>query len=130
MKNIIKTILFSLAILSFSSMEAQETIVVQQLSASEFKAAITGNDVQLIDVRTATEFDQGSITNAINIDYFQEAEFATAFDQLDKERPVYIFCRSGNRSAKAAVRLQELGFTDVIELKTGYLGWQEEFGNQ
>jgi rhodanese-related sulfurtransferase len=42
-----------------------------------------------------------------------------AFDKLDKTQPVYIYCRSGNRSAKSAIRLQEMGFEKIYDLE----GW-------
>ena len=45
---------------------------------------------------------------------------------LDKEKPVYLYCRSGKRSASAAEKLKEAGFTEVYNLKGGILAWKEK----
>ena len=68
------------------------------------------NDVQLVDVRTAKEFNDGAIKNALNIDFFQQEIFNEEFGKLNKEQPVYLYCRSGNRSHQAALKLEAMGF--------------------
>ncbi|KQC34531.1 hypothetical protein AAU57_05505 [Nonlabens sp. YIK11] len=122
-----KNILIALLVLGFSSnIQAQSDSLVTVLSKKEFKEAITKNEVQLVDVRTSAEFDQGAIDGAINIDYFEKDQFKESFEQLDKSKPIYIYCRSGNRSGKAAIILEELGFTKIYDLKGGYLDWTKE----
>ncbi|PRP68253.1 rhodanese-like domain-containing protein [Nonlabens agnitus] len=93
------------------------------LSASEFKEAITNENVQLVDVRTANEFKEGAIENALNIDFFQQEIFNEEFSKLDKNRPVYLYCRSGNRSQQAARKLDALRFEQIYDLKGGYMAW-------
>lgn len=97
---------------------------VKVLPPDIFKQQIAIDSVQLIDVRTATEFNSGHIKNAINIDYFTK-DFSQRMIQLNKEKPVYIYCRSGNRSSKAGNLLVELGFTEIYDLKGGYLRWKD-----
>jgi rhodanese-related sulfurtransferase len=46
-----------------------------------------------------------------------------AFDKLDKTQPVYIYCRSGNRSAKSAIRLQEMGFEKIYDLEGWFMAY-------
>ena len=88
----------------------------------DFKNQIV-NNVQLIDVRTSEEFNAGHIEGAINIDFKNEEVFYQSFQRLNKKNPVYVYCRSGNRSKKSADKLLELGFSKVYDLKGGYIEW-------
>ena len=92
------------------------------LDYMDFKNQIL-NNVQLIDVRTSEEFNAGHIEGAINIDFKNEEVFYQSFQRLDKKNPVYVYCRSGNRSKKSADKLLEMGFSKVYDLKGGYIDW-------
>ena len=92
------------------------------LDYMEFKNQIE-NNVQLIDVRTSEEFNAGHIEGAINIDFKNDEVFYQSFQRLDKKNPVYVYCRSGNRSKKSADKLLEMGFSMVYDLKGGYIDW-------
>lgn len=98
--------------------------LTQILDVQSFRNAVENNSVQLVDVRTANEFNSGHIAKALNIDFFDKANFQKSFENLDKKEPIYLYCRSGNRSQKAAVRLLDMGFTEIIDLKGGYSAWQ------
>ena len=94
------------------------------VSVEQFAADIANPQVQLVDVRTPGEHAAGNIPGSMNIDVKSD-DFATcASRQLDKERPVAIYCRSGRRSKTAADILVGLGYK-VIELDSGYNGWVE-----
>jgi thioredoxin len=80
-------------------------------------------DEQILDVRTAEEFNGGYIDGAQNIDW-NGSDFAINVNALDKSKPVMVYCRSGNRSAKAAEHLRNNGFTTVYELQGGIQAWQ------
>ncbi|NND62962.1 MAG: rhodanese-like domain-containing protein [Flavobacteriaceae bacterium] len=99
------------------------------LSPSAFKEAISKSKVQLVDVRTPQEYKGGSIKKAINIDIFQSNSFQEKIQKLDKNQPVYIFCRSGSRSKRAAGLMLKLGFTKIFDLQGGYMAWQTTVGN-
>jgi len=103
--------------------KAQETDRIKVLSASDFKEAIDKKDIQLVDVRTPQEFNAGAIQGAVNIDFFNKAQFGDAFEKFDKNEPMYIYCRSGNRSQKAAAKLDSLGFKVIYDLQGGYMKW-------
>jgi len=103
--------------------ESQQSEAIKILNASEYRRAISSEDVQLVDVRTPNEYRSGNIANSINIDFFQPTVFAEKFSRLDKDKPVYIYCRTGARSQKAAARLLEMGFSEVIDLRGGYIQW-------
>ena len=92
------------------------------IDADAFAQLITNTDVQLVDVRTPAEFQQGHLVDALLID-FKAADFdALCAEKLDKSRPVAVYCRSGKRSAAAAQRLAAAGFT-VYNLQGGILEW-------
>lgn len=93
------------------------------LDVNSYKEAITGKKVQLVDVRTAKEFKGGHIKNALNIDFFNSSGFNRSFEKMDKEKPVYLYCRSGARSQKAAKKLVAMGFSQIYDLKGGYSRW-------
>lgn len=92
------------------------------MSNETFKEVIETNKVQLLDVRTEKEFNEGTIEYAQNIDVLQD-NFLEEANKLDKSQPLYIFCKSGKRSAKARNMLLEQGFEKVYELKEGYSKW-------
>jgi rhodanese-related sulfurtransferase len=94
------------------------------LPVAEYKEAISGKQVQLADVRTSQEFKSGHIPNAVNIDFFQPVTFAEKFSNFNKKEPVYIYCRSGNRSLTAARKLLQMGFTKVYDLEGGFMNWR------
>jgi rhodanese-related sulfurtransferase len=111
---------------AFSSLKAQQNRRVEILTLAKFKEAIETENVQLVDLRTAIEFEKSSIQCAVNTDYFLEEEFTIAFDNLDKTQPIYIYCRYGNRSAKSAIRHQEMGFQKIYDLEGGFMAWPYE----
>ncbi len=95
------------------------------LSPQAFHNAISNTKVQLVDVRTPNEFRSGTIKGAINIDIFQSDQFQKKIENLDKAQAVYIFCRSGSRSRRAARTMLKLGFARVVDLQGGFMAWKK-----
>ena len=91
---------------------------------NEFAGLVADTNVVVLDVRTASEFAEGHLERAINIDYHQSdfVEKAKATLPLEKETAVY--CRSGRRSAGAAAKLGEEGYK-LVNLKGGIIAWKE-----
>lgn len=80
---------------------------------------------QVLDVRTKEEFATGHLTNATLIPW-TDKDFKTRVDkELDPSKPVFVYCRSGGRSAQAATALVKAGFKDVRDLAGGITGWQK-----
>lgn len=73
----------------------------------------------LLDCRTPEEVSRGALPGATNID-LRSADFENKVSELNKENPVYVYCQVGGRSAKAAEKLKDLGFTKVVDMKGGY----------
>ncbi|MDA8639454.1 rhodanese-like domain-containing protein [Flavobacteriaceae bacterium] len=92
-------------------------------SVAEFKRELSKESI-LVDVRTKEEFEQGHITNAINIPV-DSVGFETAITKFPKNKTILLYCHSGRRSSKAAKEMQILGFVKTIELEGGYISWKK-----
>lgn len=76
----------------------------------------TTEDYVLVDVRSPQEYEEGHIPNAINIDNAQIQKAESVLEQLpDTDQSIFLYCRSGNRSNQSAIKLQELGYTDITD---------------
>lgn len=110
-----------ISVLFGSNASKHEAISV--LSPQEFKEKLKSNPKQLIDVRTPQEFKSGHIKGAKNIDFFS-GRFNLEFEKLDKDQPVFLYCRSGNRSRQTSKRLAMNGFTKIYDLQGGIMNYQ------
>lgn len=77
----------------------------------------------VIDVRTAEEFSEGHIQDAILINFY-DPNFKSKIGELDKNGKYLMFCRSGNRSGKAVLLMNQMGFKDVLNIAGGIITWQ------
>jgi len=77
---------------------------------------------QLVDVRVDHEWETGHLPGAVHIPL---AELPARVGEVDKDRPVILYCRGGNRSTMATVALTEVGY-DAAKLTEGAVGWEEE----
>ena len=93
-----------------------------RLDPASFEARLNEPDVQLVDARTPGEYAAGHLTGATNLDW-NGGRLQATVDQLDKTRPVLVYCASGRRSAEAREFLIEQGFNDVVDLQGGINAW-------
>ena len=93
------------------------------------------DDLVIIDVREGGEYNQGSIPGAINVprgilEFELSRHPALNCDPhpvvSKPEQPIYLYCRSGGRSALAAATLQSMGFTNVWSLAGGFDAWTSQ----
>lgn len=73
-----------------------------------------GPDAVVVDVRTPSEYSEGHLEGAVNIDV-QSPDFASILSQLPTDGEYYVYCRSGNRSAAAVEQMKAAGFTNVTD---------------
>lgn len=78
---------------------------------------------QLIDIRTPEDFSRGHIRKAQNINFNDDNFGDLIKTKLDKNRPVFLYCFSGSKSADAIVYLKDLGFRQVFDLEGGFAKW-------
>lgn len=104
---------------------ADENMGYQQITMDEAKEIFEQpGDYIILDVRTFEEYNGGHIPGAIcipneNIGSEPPAELP------DKEQLIYVYCRSGNRSKKAAQKLVDMGYTNIVEFG-GIINWKGE----
>jgi rhodanese-related sulfurtransferase len=95
----------------------------ETIAAASFKQAIATKGVQVLDVRTANEFNGGHISHALQANWMDKTEFADRTQHLDKSQPIYVYCQAGGRSASAQAFLIEKGYK-VINLEGGMSNWK------
>ena len=97
-----------------------------KVSLSLFDQKLKKTDApQLVDVRTPEEFAKGHVDGAKNIN-FNAADFDNQITQLDKTKPVFIYCHSGGRSGKAYKKMKANGFTTVYDMEGGYSAYSKK----
>lgn len=118
-----KSLLYLLLVLVFASCNGQNSKEIKTIDSKAFaeKMAATPNP-QILDVRTPEEFTSDHIDNAKNINWLGTT-FVSDVEKLDKSQPVFVYCKSGGRSQKAAEKLNELGFKTIYQLDGGILKW-------
>ncbi|MCQ2167797.1 MAG: rhodanese-like domain-containing protein [Bacteroidales bacterium] len=119
------------SIISLLSCSTQQKISSQDpkpafrnVGVEEFESLIARKNVQILDSRTQSEFDESHIKGSVLIDV-NEPEFKSeALKTLDKSKKVAVYCRSGRRSRIAAQILADEGFK-VTNLDGGIISWKE-----
>lgn len=103
---------------------SQSVSSAEDINIGELGKLIGENkNIQLVDVRTKSEFNQGHINNAMNIDFLKDNFLKQSLSSLDTTKAVYLYCRTANRSKKAANLLKLSNFREVYYLKGGYTEW-------
>ncbi|MBR3858955.1 MAG: rhodanese-like domain-containing protein [Bacteroidaceae bacterium] len=119
-----KTVLYILfaATMMVGCNNSKATKSFDSVDASRFAEVIEDGQVLIIDTRSPEEFNEGHIPGAVNINIDGE-DFEAKVAELDKSRPVAVYCRGGRRSKEAAAHMVSCGL-DVTELSNGILSWQ------
>lgn len=120
----VRNIIFPLLI--FILFSCNESAQDKEVDAAAFQQHLSDSDVQLLDVRTIDEFSLGHIKNALLANWMDKQEFTQHIQYLDKDKPVLVYCASGNRSREAAKWLKQNGFKHVENLKGGFTEWKLE----
>jgi len=120
------TFLFSATLFSVAAFGADAQ--VKNVDVTQFEKLRKNTNAVVLDVRTKKEFEAGHIPGATNIDV-NAPDFEQKVSKLDKNKTYLVHCAAGRRSAKAAGRMAELKFHDVVNLEGGYTAWQKA-GNQ
>ncbi len=102
---------------------AQEAGV--ECDPARFATLMAEHPGQVLDVRTPEEWATGVIAGARFIDFNAGGFKDAAAVQLDKAKPVYVYCAAGGRSYRASKQLKELGFSEVYDLVGGMGAWKE-----
>jgi rhodanese-related sulfurtransferase len=107
-------LLVALVLVGCAGAAAPATAEVTLIGPQQYQQQFNQGQVHaLVDVRTPEEFDSGHIPGAVNISV---ESLATRLDEVPEDKPIVVYCRSGNRSATAADILVENGFQPVYDL--------------
>lgn len=117
--------LFSAIFTNASCAQAGGVVLMTPAEANAWLAG-PGASATLIDVRTPGEHAAGVIpgTDLLADWNAGPAAFAQAVQNVPKDKPVVVYCRSGGRSSKAAAWLRSQGFSDVRDIQGGITAWQ------
>lgn len=113
-----------LLVLSNSGCKKAEATEIQVVSIEEMRTHLKYNTLQVVDVRSPTDFQESHILSAENIIYNED--FRNNLRSLDREKPVAIYCTSGKISPEAAKILQKTGFKKIYILDGGIKKWVSE----
>jgi thioredoxin len=112
-----------LIIISILSCNGQASKNIETIAPKAFAKKIKETPkAQILDVRTPEEFASEHIDNATNVNWLGD-NFVAGTEKLDKSKPVFVYCKIGGRSAKAAAKLEELGFKTIYQLEGGMMKW-------
>lgn len=116
MKRIVILGVLCLLLCSCGDSKDSKEIKPGKITCSEMKEIMEqDNNPRLIDVRTKEEYDEGHLDGAINIPVDNIGQIQT-FDSVHTDTPIIVYCRSGQRSARAKEELFKLGYTHVYDL--------------
>ena len=101
---------------------AEQENKVPEISVQELKAKMDNGGINVLDVREPYEYEIANIGAPL----IPLNELPQRYEELDRDQPLAIHCRSGARSANAVKLLQERGFENVYNVEGGILAWSEE----
>ena len=94
---------------------------ITRIDVKTLQNKLENEEITLLDVRESSEYEGGHIEGAVN----------ASLSSLDanqlpypKDEPIYVICRSGNRSAQAASQLQDAGYTEIYDVSGGMMAWE------
>lgn len=100
---------------------------LNHLEPAAFRKAIEKDPhAVVLDVRTEAEFEQGALPGAIHLNYLDYG-FLDRLDNLDKEATYLVYCRTGRRSIRTCLLMQNSGFRRVFNLDGGLSAWKAAF---
>jgi len=104
----------------FNDKPNQSMVELEPIALSiQIKAA----NGQIIDVREPFEYKSSHADGAINVPLGDILK--ADFSKIDKERPAYVYCRTGSRASQAKIALEQAGYKDVINIG-GLADWQNQ----
>jgi rhodanese-related sulfurtransferase len=112
-------VLATIGIVLFTSDESGIT----KIDVETLQNRLENEEITLLDVREVDEYDGGHIEGAVNapLSSLDETKFP-----YPKDEPIYVICRSGNRSAQAAQLLKERGYKEIYDVSGGMIAWERQ----
>ncbi len=96
---------------------------LENLDVEKFRSGFEkASDAVILDVRTKDEVDDQKIPGAIHLDYLSY-DFIDNLEVLDRNKPYYVYCRTGRRSVRTCVLMKNWNFREVYNLEGGLVAW-------
>ena len=111
-----------LYIILFSSCQNTQEEKFRNIDIIKFYETVSASNITILDVRTSQERAHGYINNSTHIDFYDDS-FLDKVNLLNKENPIYIYCKVGGRSTKVSEKISELGFKEIYNLEGGFISW-------
>lgn len=108
---------------SNNNQEQQSTSLIENIDAKKFKELVDEGKGIILDVRAPQEVSEGYINNASTINLYDD-DFKAKINLIQKDKQIYVYCKSGGRSYKAAEIMMKNGFDKVYNLKGGLSEWK------
>jgi phage shock protein E len=124
MKTVFTLLMSSLFFIACGNNQSQNQKRINDVETEQMKQLIAEQPGVILDVRTADEVGEGFIKGAQYIDITQP-DFLKKIKSLDKNDPVYVYCKKGGRSANASEKLAKAGFTKVYNMMGGFDSWKD-----
>jgi thioredoxin len=105
-----------------NSNAGQSQDVIEKVNAEKFRKLAEAGEGIILDVRTPEEVNQGYINGASTINFYDE-DFESKLNMIQKDKPVYVYCKAGGRSSQAAEMMKKNGFKKVYNLEGGMNAW-------
>lgn len=104
---------------------AQARARIREIAPRDAWDAMSG-DVRVLDVRETSEFEAARLPGAINIPRgILEFRIGEVPEFARKDAPIVLYCRTGGRAALATLALNQIGYTNVVSVTGGILGWEQ-----
>ncbi len=120
MKNLFSTIVMLTMVFFANAQQA----AIKNVNSTDFKNLIAKKNGVLLDVRTLYEFESGHLKEADQLNYYSFS-FKDNLLLLPKDKPIYVYCRTGYRSKKTVEILIKNGYKKVYNLQYGIKEWEE-----
>ena len=96
----------------------------QVIDAAQTEALLkTDANIQLVDLRTPAELQQTGKIEGAKVINFNSPDFQAQIAELDKAKPVIVYCAAGGRSPRAAAQMTKMGFKKVYDYAGGMNDW-------
>lgn len=94
---------------------------IMKIEVKTLQNKLKNEEITLLDVRELSEYEGGHIERAVNAPLSSLDANQLSYP---KDEPIYVICRSGNRSAQAASQLQNAGYTEIYDVSGGMMAWE------
>jgi rhodanese-related sulfurtransferase len=124
MKTTIRRAFMAFAGLLFAANIYAQDTSGKAISPEQFEKRMHKRKVTVLDVRTPEEYAEGHLHDAVHINVLDSTAFVSKVQSLKKNRTYLLYCKSGRRSGKALVMMQEQGFRKLYHMDGGITAWK------